>query len=79
MAFFNAQFYQERTVNRMELTYPHPCRKSINRLRHMTGIDPDTLYSMMLMTAALMDLKPEDDQVAEIILADIGIFPEPAA
>lgn len=63
----------------MELTYPANCRKSINRLRYLTGIDANTIYSMMLMTAALMDLKPDDDQVVDLILEDIGIFPETVA
>ena len=63
----------------MELTYPANCRKSINKLRHLTGIDANTIYSMMLMTAALMDLQPGDEQVVDLILSDIGIFPETAA
>jgi len=37
-----------------------------------------TAYSMMLMTAALMDLHPEDPEVVDIILSDCGIALESA-
>ena len=30
-------------------------------------------YAMMVMTAALMDLRPEDERVVHIILQDCGI------
>lgn len=33
----------------------------------------DIAYAMMLMTATLMDLHPEDDEVINIILKDCGI------
>ena len=56
--------------------YPKECRKSIRRLTSGIGLSAETAYSMMLMTAALMDLRPEDDDVVEIIMADAGIFPE---
>lgn len=61
------------------LRYPKECRKSINRLVSKIGMSADTAYSMMLLTAALMDLRPEDDTVVDMILEDCGIFPEPAA
>ena len=65
-------------MNRL-LCYPKECRKNINRLVSKVGMSVETAYSMMLLTAALMDLRPEDDVVADMILEDCGIFPEPAA
>ena len=61
------------------IMYPKCCRKNLKRLTHITGINIETIYSMMLMTAALMDLRPEDDEVAEMILEDCGIFPKSIA
>ena len=31
---------------------------------------------MMLLTATLMDLRPEDESVVDMILSDCGISPE---
>ncbi len=59
--------------------YPKNCRKQIKRLVSAVGMSVETAYAMMLMTAALMDLRPEDDQVVEIILEDCGIFPKQIA
>ena len=59
--------------------YPKQCRKQIKRLTSAVGMSADIAYSMMLMTAALMDLRPEDDEVADIILEDCGIFPKEIA
>ena len=58
--------------------YPKPCRKSIRRLVDAVGMSVETAYAMMLMTAALMDLYPEDDQVADMILEDCGLSPDAA-
>lgn len=52
---------------------PAKCRKPIRILTEMTGMDEDTAYAMMLMTAALMDLRPEDGRVLEMILQDCGL------
>ena len=54
----------------MDITtmYPKPCRKNIKRLISAVGMSVETAYAMMLMTAALMDLRPEDDDVADMIL-----------
>ena len=57
------------------IMYPKSCRKNIKRLSAATGISVEIIYSMMLMTAALMDLHPEDDEVVDIILEDCGIYP----
>lgn len=59
--------------------YPKECKKSIRKLMALTGMSIETAYSMMLMNAALMDLRPEDDRVVEMILEDCGIFPKEIA
>jgi len=61
------------------IMYPKICRKNIRRIKHLTGISEETIYAMMLMTAALMDMRPEDDNVADMILEDCGIFPQTVA
>lgn len=57
----------------MDGIYPKSCRKSIRILTDRLCADADTVYRMMLMTAALMDLRPEDDQVVETILIDCNV------
>lgn len=57
----------------MEGIYPKRCRKSIFILRNEIGINAETAYAMLLMTAALMDLDPEDKEVVNIILQDCGM------
>ena len=56
--------------------YPKNCRKNIHRIVNATGACVETAYAMMLLTATLMDLRPEDDAVADMILEDCGISPE---
>ena len=58
------------------LLYPKNCRKNIRRIVCATGASVETAYAMMLMTSMLMDLYPEDDQVADMILEDCGLSPE---
>lgn len=55
------------------IMYPKRCRKSILRLVDEIGASVETAYAMMLMTAMLMDLQPDDDEVVHIILQDCGI------
>lgn len=55
------------------ITYPRNCRKSIRTLVNEIGVSIETAYAMMLMTATLMDLHPEDEKVIDIILKDCGI------
>ena len=55
------------------IMYPKKCRKSIRRIMNEVGAGPETAYAMMLMTATLMDLNPEDEKVLHIILQDCGI------
>ena len=52
------------------IMYPEKCRKSIGRIVRETDVSVETAYAMMLMTAMLMDLCPEDEAVAEIVLKD---------
>lgn len=59
--------------------YPTNCKKSIRRLVSAVGMSEETAYSMILMTAALMDLKPEDPEVVDLVLEDCGIFPDKIA
>lgn len=53
--------------------YPKRCRASIQMLTNEIGVDAEVAYRMMLMTAMLMDLHPEDEQVVHIILQDCGV------
>lgn len=60
------------------IMYPKKCRKNIHRVVDAVGMSIETAYMMMLMTAALMDLDPGDDKVADMILEDCGISPDAA-
>lgn len=55
------------------IMYPKKCRKSIARLTEEIGMSVETAYAMILVTAALMDLHPEDEEVVTMILQDCGI------
>lgn len=55
------------------LQYPRRCRKGIETLVNNVGMSIETAYAMMLMTAVLMDLSPEDPKVVEMILEDCGV------
>ena len=55
------------------IMYPKECRKSIRLLVNEVGMSVETAYAMMLMTAMLMDLHPEDEEVIHIILQDCGV------
>lgn len=55
------------------IMYPKNCRQSIRRIVNEVGASVETAYAMMLTTAALMDLRPEDGKVLHIILSDCGI------
>ena len=50
--------------------YPKPCRPNLKTIMDNVRTDLETAYAMNLLTAALMDLCPEDPKVAEIILDD---------
>ena len=55
------------------IMYPKRCRKSIHTIVSQVGASEETAYAMMLMTATLMDLRPEDDDVLHIVLQDCGV------
>ena len=55
------------------IMYPKKCRKGIKTIVNEIGASVETAYAMMLLTATLMDLHPEDDEVVEIILKDCGV------
>ena len=42
----------------------------VQRVAEKIGVDYDTAYAMMLITATLMDMHPDDAAVAEMILSD---------
>lgn len=50
--------------------YPEQCHENISTILNNVKTDIKTAYSMLLMTAALMDLYPSDRKVVEIILDD---------
>lgn len=58
--------------------YPKRYHKAINRIINEIGTSPETAYAMMLMTAMLMDLEPEDEKVVHMILVDCGVEDEVA-
>ena len=55
------------------ILYPQKCRKSIRRLTDEIGMSSEVAYGQILIIAALMDLKPEDDAVVHMILQDCGL------
>ena len=61
------------------MKYPRRYRRNIVRLMHMLSSDEDTVFSMMKMTALLMDLDLDDDRVVDAILMDCGFGEEALA
>ena len=57
----------------MDAIYPKRCEKNVKKLMDILCSDAEIVYNMMLMTATLMDLRPEDDKVAELILLDCEV------
>lgn len=55
------------------IMYPRQCRQSLRTIMNEVGVSVELAYAMMLMTATLMDLKPEDGKVVDMILSDCGI------
>ena len=51
---------------------PERCEPNARRLVRRMGVNEDEAYAMMLLTAVLMDLDPDDDAVIEMILRDSG-------
>lgn len=54
--------------------YPERYRKNMRTVMSAIQTDAETTMTVMLMTAALMDLNPDDPKVAEIILDDCGAY-----
>lgn len=48
--------------------YPEKSIRNIQTVADRLGVDFDTAYSMMMITATLMDMYPEDDAVVAMIL-----------
>ena len=53
--------------------FPWYCRRNIRKLMRMLSSDAETVYSMMKLTAVLMDLDVDSDMVVSAILLDSGI------
>ena len=53
--------------------FPKQYRKNIKRLVNMLNTDAETAFSMIVMTAALSDLNPDDSKVVDYILMDCGL------
>ena len=49
---------------------PERCDANVSTLTHRMGINREDAYAMILLTAVLMDLHPDDPAVAEMILED---------
>ena len=56
--------------------YPRECRRSIRVITELTNAGPETAYAMLLMTALLMDMRPESGDVLRMVLEDCGIEEE---
>ena len=78
IVLFYLTIIDERKVPTMDQTilYPKACRRNIKRIMSNIGVSVETAYAMMLLTATLMDLRPEDEAVSDMILDDCGISPE---
>lgn len=57
-------------MNRDVELFPKQYRKNIQKLTSLLHTDAETAFAMMLMTAVMTDLNPEEERVAEIILSD---------
>ena len=53
--------------------YPKRYSKSLRILMEEIGVDIKTAYTMLVITATLMDLHPEDAEVVDMILKDCGV------
>lgn len=49
---------------------PENCRRSVHRIAYAMNVTEDAAYAMLIMTALLMDLYPEDEDVVRMILTD---------
>ena len=51
---------------------PKRYRRNLVRLMYLLCVDEETALAMMKMTALMMDLDMDDDQVVDAILMDCG-------
>ncbi len=54
--------------------YMVACQENIDSIISEIPTNDEIAYAMILMTAALMDLKPDDPKVAKIILDDCKAY-----
>lgn len=67
-------FFCENTgVEVRRMLYAEACSRLTRRIRDAVPVSEETAYKMILMTAALMDLRPDDDRVVDMILEDCGV------
>ena len=52
--------------------YPQKCSRNVRTVMCELMVDAETAYAMLLMTATLMDLRPEDPETAEMVIADFN-------
>ena len=52
---------------------PERCEQAVRKITGALRVSEETAYTMLLTIAALMDLRPEDDAVAQMVLTDCGI------
>ena len=57
--------------------YPKSYRENIRTVSERLDTAAETAFSMILMVSILTDLYPADPRIAEYILADSGLKPEP--
>lgn len=59
----------------MRIPYPKIYEKAVRRVSDAIGTDPETAYTIILLTALLTDLNPRDERVIETIISDYGAEP----
>lgn len=55
---------------RSTIGYPRRYNNPVDRVVHATGMDCDTAYTMLLLTATLMDLFPDSEDVVAMVIND---------
>lgn len=57
----------------MEATIPERCGRTVRKLADELHVSAESAYDMLLLTAALMDMHPEEDATARMVLRDCGV------
>ena len=52
---------------------PERCEQAVRKITGALRVSEETAYTMLLTIAALMDMRPEEETVANMILKDCGI------